>query len=166
MNKTTLTTEQLAYLAGFIDGDGSLECQKQTQKRSKTPRYVLRLSFTLATEEPLKTFTQWFPCKTYCYPPTDSTRSPRHRLHIYKNTAVSLIAQCLPYLIIKQQQAELILEIEKIRATNTPDRKKFSQKGSKPMPSSAVKKMEKLFLKLRSLKSNKRGMQHRINQKP
>lgn len=54
-----LTVEQLAYLAGLIDGEGSLECQKQSQAGSATPRYVIRLSFTMSTPEPLETVASW-----------------------------------------------------------------------------------------------------------
>ena len=158
-----LTDEQAAYLAGFIDGEGSLECQKQTSAHSITPRYVLRLAFVQATKEPLATFTSWFSCHVTVYPSIDPKRSPRHRMSIPKETAVQVIRECLPFLILKKREAEIILSIERVRSENTPDRHQFSRSGSSPMPANAVREMEALFLELRSLKSNKRAMHHRIN---
>lgn len=158
-----LSNEQLAYLAGFIDAEASVECQKQMQKHGKTPRYSLRLSITLATEEPLKTFTSWFESSYKKYPATDAKRSPRYRMHIPKGVAIGLLTACLPFFLLKRRQAEIILEIESVRARFSPKRKHFRATHFKQMPVIAITKMEKLFRELRSLKSNKRAMHCRIN---
>ena len=44
-----LNAEKYAYIAGLIDGDGSLECQKQRQRNGQTHSYRVRLSFTMVT---------------------------------------------------------------------------------------------------------------------
>ena len=82
-------------------------------------------------------------------------RQPLHRLHIPKQTAVVALQICLPYLLLKRPQAELILEIERIRAAYTPDRHKHPG-HSEPMPQEAVAAMDELHHQLLSLKSNKR----------
>lgn len=158
-----LTSEQLAYLSGLIDGEGSVECQKQMQRKGKTPRYVIRLSFNMVTKEPLATISKWIGLEPKFYDPPNrpANRSPQYRLHIPKTLAVQVLEDCLPYLILKRQQAKLLLAIEEVRKNNTPDRHAFTRSGSKPMPTKAVNEMEKLFRELRSLKSNKRGLQHR-----
>src|SRR3954462_11316251 len=115
-----LSEWQLAYLAGLVDGEGSLECQKEFQPKGVTPRFVLRLSFCFATVEPLQTISQWLGVPTQIYPATDPTRSPRHRMSVTKNLAVPLLQQMLPYLILKRRQAELILAIESVRKAHSP----------------------------------------------
>jgi hypothetical protein len=145
-----VTSEQAAYLAGMIDGEGSIECQRQTHGAGTSPRYVIRLSFVMASEEPLQTIGRWIGREPKCYPARDATRQPRWRLHIPKGTLVPLLRACRPYLILKGGQADAVLEIEQIRAKYSPA---WCGDG---MPDAAVRQMEIVYQRLRSLKSNKR----------
>ena len=149
---------QLAYLAGLIDGEGSIESQQERQPRGVTPRFVLRVSFVFATEEPLRTICPWINAHYSVHPATDARRSPRYRSHIYKGVAVALLRRCLPYLILKRRQAELILAIESVRAAYSTVRlARPGRTGTPPMPSHAIERMQSLHAELRSLKSNKKG---------
>jgi hypothetical protein len=150
-----VTSIQSAYLAGLIDGEGSLECQKQMHGAAITPRYVIRLSFVMATEEPLRTVARWLGREPKCYPATSLNRQPRWRLHIPKGILVPLLRGCLPYLILKKNQAEAILAIEDIRLRHSPA---WCGDG---MPIVAIDQMEASFQILRSLKSNKRPLECR-----
>lgn len=152
---------QLAYLAGLIDGEGSLESQRETQVRGRTPRYSLRLAFSLATEEPLRTIGEWIDVQPKRYPPPDERRQPLWRLHIPKGKAVPLLDACLPYLILKREQAELVLAIERVRAAHSPSRSIAMGEGRR-MPAIALAQMEELHQRLRALKSAKRPAQLRI----
>lgn len=145
-----LTEAQAAYLAGLIDGEGSLECQKQMHGAAINPRYVVRLSFVFATAEPITTVAAWLGREPTWYPATDPTRQARWRLHIPKNALVPLLRACLPYLILKREQAEIILAIEAVRVARSPA---WCGDG---MPADAIQDMELLLRKLRALKSNKR----------
>jgi hypothetical protein len=151
-----LTEVQLAYIAGLIDGEGSLESQRQFPRTAANPRFVLRLSFTLGTSEPVTTVGTWLGCPPKRYPPVDETRQPRWRLNLPRKIAVPLLERCLPYLILKRQQAELVLAIESVRATNSPPREHVGHAKLLRMPAPAVAEMERLHGELRSLKSNKR----------
>lgn len=154
----TLAGWQLAYLAGLIDGEGSIESQQERQPKGKTPRFVLRVSFTFATEEPLATISKWIGSTYSVYPPVDNRRSARFRSHIYKATAVKLLRRCLPYLILKRRQAELILEIEAVRARySTVSEPRPGRIGAQPMPDHAIQQMMAFHAELRALKSNKKG---------
>lgn len=152
---TPLTPLQTAYLAGFIDADGSLESQMEKSPQGRTPRFVLRLSFTLATPEPLATIARWLDLQVRVYPSTDPRRSARHRLHVPKTKAVAVLQAVLPHLILKRRQAEIMLEIEAVRAAASPSRS-LPMGKQRRMPASAVEKMTALHRELRSLKSNKR----------
>jgi hypothetical protein len=156
MNTPQLSEVQVAYLAGLIDGEGSLESQKQVQAGGKTPRYVLRLSFTFVTVEPLATLSLWLGVPVKVYASTDPRRSDRRIMHIPKSMAVVLLERCLPYLILKRRQAELILGIEAIRHASSPSLRHFGSQSATPMPLEAIGRMEALHVELRSLKSNKR----------
>jgi len=149
-------------MAGLIDGEGSLECQRQMQKHGRTPRYQLRLSFGFATEEPLRTIGGWFGLQPKCYPRVSPERQPFWRMSIPKNAAVLLLNQCLPYLILKREQAELVLAIEKVRALHSPSRHIPVGHPDRRMPEAAIREMEEYHQRLRALKSAKRPAQMRL----
>jgi hypothetical protein len=150
-------------MAGLIDGEGSIESQREVQVRGATPRFVLRVSFVFATEEPLRTICGWLGTSYKRYPSTDPRRSDRFRTHVTKSIAVPLLAACLPYLIVKRRQAELILAIEAVRAGASPDRVHVGQASLQRMPAEAIERMTALHLELRTLKSNKRRMDAPVN---
>jgi hypothetical protein len=158
-----LTDAQVAYLAGLIDGEGSLECQKQIQPNGTTHCYKLRLSFVFATAEPLQTISLWLGLRVRCYPATSPNRSPRWRAEVPKGKTVALLNRALPHLILKRRQAELVLAIEATRSANSPNRKHVGAARFTAMPLSAVSQMDQMFIELRSLKSNKRRMSARVN---
>ncbi len=153
---TNLTEFQVAYLAGLIDGEGSLETQKQMGVGSATPRYVLRLSFVFGTAEPVTTVAGWLGMEPRQYPPPSPRHSPRWRLNVTKGLAIPLLRRTLPHLILKREQAELMLRIEAIRAENSVDRRVSGPRSNLRMPAHAVNAMESLHVALRALKSNKR----------
>jgi hypothetical protein len=150
-----ITETQAAYLAGLIDGEGSLECQKEWQPRGRTPRYTLRLSFTFATLEPLATVSEWLGVSYKRFPATDASRQDRYRAHVYKSLAVEVLGRCIPYLTLKRRQAEIILAIEAVRVAASPTRKHVGSSSATVMPESAIAEMDALHVELRSLKSNK-----------
>jgi hypothetical protein len=145
-----LTDTQIAYLAGLIDGEGSLECQPQVQNRGRTPTFSLRLSFTMGTDEPLQTVAGWLGMEMRTLPAVDEKRQARRYLHVKKGLAVPLLRRCLPYLILKADQATLMLMIEDARARWSP----YCPKRG--FPEAGVIEMRGLHEQLRALKSNKR----------
>ncbi len=151
---------QIAYLAGLIDGEGSLECQKQMSANRVTPNFAVRVSLTFATTEPLSTISRWFDLPVHVYAAKQENRSARHQMNISKTMAVALLRRMLPYLILKRRQAELLIAIEETRAAHTPGRKTpFGT--SRRMPQEAVIVMDALFSQIRGLKSHKRGIRQR-----
>ena len=147
---------QLAYLAGFIDGEGHLGIQKMKPQGAATPQYVIRLAFGLGTEEPLKTVSSWLGVRCRRYPTVSAKRQPTWRAQVPKRTTVALLLRCLPYLILKRPDAELALRIEVVRQAHTPSRCHNGATHFRQMPPEAVEEMEWLYREFRSLKSNKR----------
>ena len=154
----SLTEAQVVYLAGLIDGEGSLECQKAMQPHGVTHSYRIRLSFVFATAEPLMTIATWLGISVRKYPATSSNRSPRYRGDVPKEKLIPLLRRALPHLILKRKQAEIILAIESIRSANTPPLKHVGGAKFSRMPVHAIAEMDGLHFELRKLKSNKRRM--------
>jgi hypothetical protein len=152
----SITDEQAAYIAALIDGEGSVECQRELPRGAANYRYVLRVSFTMGTKEPLHTVGQWLGLAPKMYPPTDPSRQPRWRLHLPKSVSCAVLERVMPYLILKRRQAELVLAIERVRAEASPSRQHFGTAKLLRMPDAAVRQMEELHQQLRSLKSAKR----------
>lgn len=153
---TALSETQVAYIAGLIDGEGSLECQRQMQKGAATPIFTLRLSFCFGSAEPITTVSGWLGGYPLIYPPTDPKRQPRWRFHIKNRIALPLLRRALPYLILKQRQAELVLNIDATRAVHSVPRNVSGPRSNLRMPDVGVAAMQILYAELRSLKSNKR----------
>ena len=152
INMKRLSQAQLGYLAGLIDSKGSLQCKRSMNKRRVTPVYSIRLSFTFDTEEPGDTIREWLGLQQKYRADTDE---PRDYLLIPKKVTIFLLGACLPYLTRKVDQARLILEIEEIRKTNTPNRHEMTPLGSVRMPAEVVAQMEELHRQLQELKMNK-----------
>jgi hypothetical protein len=154
----TLTEVQIAYIAGLIDGEGSLECQMGMQKGAATPTFTLRLSFGFGTAEPVTTVASWLGGVPLMYPSRSPKRQPTWRFHIKNRIALPLLTRALPYLILKKEQARLILAIDGVRALNTvPKTVKGGYGAHRRMPTHAVEQMQRMHAELRALKSNKRA---------
>jgi hypothetical protein len=160
-----LSDVQFAYLAGLIDGEGSITCQKEVARGCINPRYILRVEFTFGTREPLATICQWLGIAMKTFPPRTIERSSTYRAAIQKSIAIPLLQGCIPYMILKKRQAELMLEIEAIRAKYSPDRHHHGSNKLRRMPPEAIEAMENRFIELRSLKCNKRKVESAVHQK-
>lgn len=104
---------ELAYIAGFLDGEGTIGISKNTPQNPKdphkTPRYELQVAVVNTCLDPLLLCQKRFGGGIY-------TRKhlPRHKLTYHwtvaQKASVTLIKAVLPYLIIKKRQAELALK--------------------------------------------------------
>ncbi len=151
-----LSVAQYAYLAGLIDGEGSVEAQTERHPHGANPRFVIRISFVFATEEPTVTVANWLGLVARSYASREARHSGRWRLHVPRTIALHVLARCLPYLILKRRQAELVIAIERVRAQSTPSRSHRGSAHFLRMPEEAVSEMRRMSSELRSLKSNKR----------
>lgn len=157
MTVDDLSETQIAYIAGLIDGEGSLESQRYMARGGATYQFVLRLSFCFGTAEPITTVAGWLGGKPKQYPATTPNRKPRWRFHIKTRLAVPLLRRTLPHLILKRDQAALILEIDRIRAVHSVPRTILGPRTNLRMPGHAVVAMQTLHTSLRAMKSNKRA---------
>lgn len=97
-----LTIKQRAYLAGLIDGDGSLKKYKQTGKG-----YYWRLMIMQSDIRSLDFIKEWI---GYGSIKPHSIKERSGKFHFYglyhSNTLLDLLQQIVPYLVWKQEAAK------------------------------------------------------------
>lgn len=94
------TEVELAYMAGFFDGDGCITVATNTNKGLTLRAYVAQ-----NTIEPLLLFQNVWPKGVM------AQQRGRRVIHFYTHgrTAVGMLEALLPYLIVKKEQAELAI---------------------------------------------------------
>jgi hypothetical protein len=130
-----IAPEKIIYLAGFMDGRGSLVCQKMMQKAGKRANYVP--NYTVRGDaERLKLMASWVGKD-----PKPVPKSGTYHLQLGKNATLAVLKEVFPYLMYRKKAAKIILDIEAVRV-----------KMRKKSPDKAVEKMDQLHQDLLSLK--------------
>ena len=98
-----MTDLERAYLAGLVDGEGSLSVVNRTNQPERWVGW-LRLSVEMSDSEPIRLLSEAFGAKI-------STRlsvkgRPMFACHFYCNKAANVLRELLPYLRAKRAQAE------------------------------------------------------------
>ena len=120
MDKTTrwkLSNEELAYIAGIIDGEGHLGISKNTTKRQRqrNPKYQSEIC-VINTDKRLM---DWLESKMGGLINARNMNGKNvkkdiwkisYRWRIQESLHPELLNLILPYLVIKKRQAELIIE--------------------------------------------------------
>lgn len=107
-----LTNEQAAYIAGIVDGEGSISLVKSHARRTRG-RYVYPLLRVANTDELL---IDWLAITVGCgarqYRSAMDERC-KNVFHICwaSNEAIMLLKQILPYLLIKRDRARLVIHL-------------------------------------------------------
>lgn len=112
---------QLAYVAALIDGEGSIGLEAKTSGREASYYARVRVGMT----DPALPVLQWLH-QEWGGSLLQSHRNPDRRRPIWTwsvtgTNAIPFLRQVLPYLRIKEDQARLVLEAERIR-TDLPRR--------------------------------------------
>jgi len=105
--------EELAYLAGVVDSDGSINILRAAPRGTqKAPRHRLRVEVTQLTDEAIQLFQATFGGIVRREPPNILRRRPRAmwRWYVEDRRAVEALARLRPHLRIKRAQAWLGME--------------------------------------------------------
>jgi len=105
------TDTELAYLAGFIDGEGSIAIFNHQDKRSGRPCYKMWLNVYNTDENVMGWIAFRFGGKV-----TKVKRRTMHNKQQYSwnrsgRNAAEILKACLPYFKVKRQQAEIFIEV-------------------------------------------------------
>lgn len=109
-------TEKLIYLAGIIDGEGSLaiEIQNVNATCRKTDYYSIRLVVVNTSTRLMDFLTTNFG-GTVFYRRKIINRKPCFTWALLSQRAAELLSECLPYMIIKKDRAEILIEFTKTK---------------------------------------------------
>lgn len=150
--KKEYSISQLAYLAGIIDGEGSffIGCYA-FNKTTGTPHFHTSIQVTSTDKVLIEWLVDNFGGKCYGYTekqtPKNSRRKP-YRWTIHADRVKHLSELMLPYLVIKKEQAEVMIEM---RATFEKTKMRKGQHGTQPIPKSVLDLRYSLFYKLKDL---------------
>ena len=148
MNKVTRGKRiTYAYLAGLIDGEGSIFISKINNKKSGNVWFRLALTCSMTEREGIdlliKTFTPHL--KAYIY--LGNRKNGHKSVYQYLttgDTARDILKELLPYLLVKKEQARLGIEFQVWR-------KKFKNTG-KPRTQEEIEQFNEYYLKMKALK--------------
>jgi hypothetical protein len=103
----------LAYMAGIIDGEGSIGFYKNYINTIHEWHYNTRLSITNTDLALINWLQDTFSGKIYVIPPDKNHlgKKPVYRWHLNKKQEIlNLLIDILPYLRLKKLQAELVID--------------------------------------------------------
>ena len=115
--KNTLTNEQLAWLAGFFDGEGSIIIGKSGIGRSNYLQLAISICQTRLI--PLRVFKEHFGGSLY-YRDEDKKWSWLWQLGGRK--ASDFLESIKPFLIVKAEEADIAIEFQKLKTRNNKKR--------------------------------------------
>lgn len=105
----------LAYLAGLIDGEGTISCSINLTKKN-----VRALQKQLSIFNTNITLIEWiesrFGGKIHSRKRSDKWKT-EHQIKWSANDASKLLSLVLPYLVIKKEQAELFIALHETKAS-------------------------------------------------
>lgn len=141
-----LSSENLAYIAGIIDGEGSIIISKLRPNKNKGEinfRYQLFCKVTNTDRRLI----QYLAEKTGQPNIVDNRKNPNPNsrktfsIHWPVNTTIFLLEKIYPYLVIKKEQVDLALEF----------RKTFDDDGHKDARKEIIDAREDFYLKMKQL---------------
>lgn len=101
-NNRKATSEELAYLAGIIDGEGTIGIYLN----SVNGNYQLRMAVEMTDFEAIDLFQEIFGGTSYIRKPdTKPNRKAKKIWYAFNSQASEIIIQLLPYLRVKKKQA-------------------------------------------------------------
>jgi hypothetical protein len=103
----------LAWAAGFIDGEASIQINKasgkQRMKLGSTPQVHLYVRADQVDEKPLKRLQEMFGGSLYHRPPRGTTQQPQWVWTIQSRSAYQMLIAIRPWLTVKAERADLAI---------------------------------------------------------
>ncbi len=142
-----------AYLAGLIDGEGSFVIQKTSvekiakSSRSKTPKYLAYFSIGMVSREPLDLIQKTIGAGKVYEERVPDRRSIFRIRFGGRLKLIPFVNELLPYLIVKKEHAELLLDF--CTKWETPGKKEHGYRDR--VSEKELQRREEAYLKMRKL---------------
>lgn len=151
MNYSQISTEKLAYLAGIIDGEGSIYigCYS-SNKKTGMPHYQTVINICNTEESLIDWLVLNFGGSRRSYTPNQTPKNSRRKVYSWNVWSKSLEEICqaiFPYIVIKKRELEIMIAIRKTFIPKIPT-KTFGQPKT---PEDILALRRSLYLELKSL---------------
>ena len=150
-----LTETEKSYLAGLYDGEGYIGIiradQSQHSPRHKSPSYRLCVQLSNTNKDMIDWVRDKIGGLQYYTRFENVRHKPCYHLHASSKNAVNLLEAIKPYIIAKQKQLELGLELQRtvdIYRKENPRNKFFP---GQPLSQAEIDKRELIYQKMREL---------------
>jgi hypothetical protein len=153
------TTTDLAYLAGIVDGEGSISMGSYAVTSIGTPQFTTYLSVTNTNKDMIDWLVNKFGTKSYARTAKQLAKNSRRPVWLWQITGDRLLHICeeiLPYIVAKRRQVEIMIEMRK---TFTGRSYKVGQRGPK-ISDKLLEKRRNLVAELRSLHIRTASIKH------
>ncbi len=148
----------IEYLAGLMDGEGCFRIA--SQNRSHGPLFYCSVTIRMRDDKTylLRTIGKKFDGSLFSENRSKSgsiNRNPNFAVEWRGPDAERICRQLLPYLIIKRDEAQVLIQFEELRITSHEhkvNRNKGGGRGGRRLPDSYFEAAQNLYLQCRELK--------------
>jgi hypothetical protein len=133
--------ELLAYAAGVIDSDGSTgirldTCAMRVRRLEAGPVYKERVTLRQIEPQAVELFHGAFGGSRFMSAPRNERAQPLHSWQVVDRMAATFLAAISPYLRIKRRQAELCVELRRLKDESRKARFAYGRghRGGGPRP--------------------------------
>ena len=157
----TLSETDKAYIAGFIDGEGSISIKRRNPKSEHPEAWQLIIQISSLDKNVLKYISEKTgqgkiqKIKLSKYKGRENQRDI-YKISINSRKAANLLKEIYPYLKIKHKQAKIAIEFQKLIRYDWP--RKGAPKGTSHIPEENLEKRWALWDECRKLNSRGNGM--------
>lgn len=106
---------RLAYVAGLIDGEGCLRIHRQSKAQTSTFTPVVQMNMSIKARIIRDQMLQMFGGNIYEIKAPNQKWSEQWQWRINGDAASDFVRMIYPYLMLKKQQADLILQLQHIK---------------------------------------------------
>ena len=127
----------LAYCAGLVDGEGYIGIKRTKAYRCQgraTPGYHARIGIKMVTEEAIAFFAETMGGWYWPEKPSLANGRPYFVYQATNAKAEGILRELLPYLKVKRQSAEAVLQLRELQAAGKQHRTKIT--GYRNFPNS------------------------------
>jgi len=120
-----------AYIAGLLDGEAYIGIKKSTAKRNGriNPAYQERIQVRMVDEPAIKFLTESLGGNYYQEKPSAKNGRPLYCFQASDKQAIKILKTVLPYLRVKKEVAEIVIELRKLRSNPDKEAHKIIMKN-------------------------------------